>query len=133
MFKYLSAALIAVLLTACGGHPDPSDPLAGTWGVKVGDAVKPFLKLEKNGDQYVVFDYKGGNWQRLNEHIKPMTSGDLAKLTGQRESDGVLGVQANTFAFFHVPVGWSVPGFATQTGYVIFVPIKLVDLQRISS
>ena len=123
---------MALMLAAGGAHADSSDTLAGTWGVKVGNAVKPLLKVEKNGDQYTVSDYRNGNWELLKEQIKPMTSGDLAKVSGRKESDSVVGIQANAFAFFHVPVGWSVPGFATQTGYVIFVPIKLVDLQRIS-
>ncbi|GAB3628089.1 hypothetical protein PTE30175_02532 [Pandoraea terrae] len=61
-----------------------------------------------------------------------MTPDDLARVTGRKEADSIVGIQANAFAFFHTPVGWSVPGFATQTGYVIFVPIKLIDLQRIS-
>jgi hypothetical protein len=133
MFKYLGAVVMALMLAACGDHAGSSDSLAGTWGVKVGDTVKPFLKVEKDGDQYAVSDYKDGNWEPLKEQIKSMTPADLAKLTGRKESDNVVGIQANTFAFFHVPVGWSVPGFATQTGYVIFVPIKLVDLQRITS
>ena len=132
MFKYLGAVITALALTACGEHAGLSDPLAGTWGIKEGDAVKPIMKVEKNGDQYAVSEYKNGSWEPLKEKVKPMTQDDLVKLTGRKEADSTIGIQSNSFAFFHVPVGWSVPGFATQTGYVIFVPIKLIDLQRIS-
>lgn len=134
MFKYLAAIVMALMLAACGGHSGSSDPLTGTWGVKVGDTVKPILKVEKDGDQYAVSDYtNNGNWEPVKEKITPMTPADLAKVSGRKESDSVVGIQANSFAFFHVPAGWSVPGFDTQTGYVLFVPIKLIDLQRISS
>lgn len=133
MFKHLAAIVIAFILTACSDHTGPVDPLAGTWGVNVGGTVKPFLKVEKDGDQYIVSDYKDGNWEPLTEQIKSLTPDDLAKFTGHKESERLVGIQANTFAFFHVPVGWAVPGFVTQTGYVLFVPIKLIDLQRISA
>ncbi|VVE14410.1 MULTISPECIES: hypothetical protein [Pandoraea] len=132
MFKYLGAVVMALMLSACGDHAGSRDSLAGTWGVKDGDTVKPLLKVEKSGDRYTVSDYKNGNWEPVQEQIKPMTPGDLAKITGNKEADSVVGIQTNAFAFFHTPVGWSVPGFTTQTGYVIFVPIRLVDLQRIS-
>ncbi|BBA45601.1 TPA: hypothetical protein ACK3Q6_004025 [Burkholderia cepacia] len=133
MFKYFAAVLFALTLAACGDRAASSDPLVGSWGVKDGDVVKPFFKVEKNGEHYTISEYKDGKWQPENEQVAAMTPADLEKVSGRKESGDVVGVQGNSFAFFRVPVGWSVPGFASKTGYVLFVPIKLVDMQRVAS
>jgi len=132
MFKYLVAIVMALMLAACNGHAGSSDPLTGMWGIKNGDTIKPLMKVEKNGDQYAVSHYENGNWVPLTQQVKPMAPDDLAKLSGHKEPDSVVGIKGNSFAFFHTPVGWSAHGFSTKTGYVVFVPFKLVDLQRMS-
>lgn len=131
MFKYLGIFAMALMLAACHGNAGSSDPLVGTYGVEGRDAVHPLLKIERAGDRYLAYDRdKDGRWEPLREQISPFTAADLSAVSGRSEPDDVTGIKANTFVFFKVPVGWSVPGFRTRTGYVVFVALKLVDLKR---
>ncbi|MGF6604304.1 hypothetical protein P3T23_009059 [Paraburkholderia sp. GAS448] len=129
MFKYLVVVLIAFVLAACGGREDSNDPLVGTYDRVDG---QPLLKIEKNGGQYVAYNRsKSGGWQPVNEKIKTLTPTDLLNFTAGKESSDVAGIEGLTFDFFKAPIGWSILGFTTQTGYVVFSGQNAVDVKRV--
>ncbi|MBB5547417.1 hypothetical protein [Paraburkholderia fungorum] len=128
MFKYLIVAFISLALVACGRDEDVSDPLVGTYNSVDG---QPFLKIERNGSQYVAYNQsKSGSWQLVNEKIKTLTPTDLLSFTAGKESREVAGIEGLTFDFFKAPMGWSILGFTTQTGYVVISGRNAVDVKR---
>jgi len=132
MFKYLVVAVMAFALAACGSHEGSSDSLVGTFGLAVNGIVEPQLKVEKNGGQYVAYKRtKSGSWQLLDDKIKTLTPTDLLSFTGGKESGEVAGIEGHTFDFFKAPVGSSILGFTTQTGYVVLSGTNAFDVKRV--
>lgn len=150
----LAMVVTAMVLAACGKHgsqqASSSDALVGTFGAidtKTG-AVRPLVKIEANGEGpsgYALYEYGKSGWRRpvkawdaskSPEPVKAFTVADLEKQVHHKVDVPVSGVQVPSFAFVHVPAGWSDSSdkraFTTKTGYfalTLLGPIELVRME----
>lgn len=150
---HLLAWLLTIALGACGRAGDGGKattaadaPITGTYGVVDAASGKttPFLKVDAGataGD-YVLYEYHNGEWKRPKqqwsgngnaEPVKPFDKKDLEKLVHHKVDVDVSGVQTRSFAFVHVPAGWTDNGshaFVSKSGYFAMTLIGPVDLVR---
>jgi hypothetical protein len=149
---HIFACLLIGALTACGKSGETGQPtaqsdssLTGTYGViDASGKTTPFVKIEA-GDSagaYVLYEYHKGEWVRPKqpwggndslEVVKPFEKTDLEKVVHHKVDVDVSGVQTRSFAFVHVPAGWSDGGahaFATKGGYFAMTVLGPVDLVR---
>lgn len=122
--KWLAAGTSALLLAACGANSGGSAPeaeLVGTYAVKQDGALKELIKIEKQGDGYVMRDkVRTPEWSEPKMQLKPVTREHWARITTDKENTAFVGVASEQLGIFKVPAGWQKNGFKTTTGYFLF-------------
>ncbi len=101
---------------------EPEAELVGTYAVKQNGALKELIKIEKQGDRYMMRDkVRTPEWSEPKMQMKPVTREQWAshhhrqgehrlRRHGERAAQGI----------FKVPAGWKKNGFQTSTGYFLF-------------
>ena len=123
--KWLAAGVAALLLSACGASTGnsggPEAELVGTYAVKQNGALKELIKIEKQGDAYVMRDkVRTAEWSEPKMTMKPVTREHWTRITTDRENTAFVGVASEQLGIFKVPAGWKKNGFQTSTGYFLF-------------
>jgi len=121
--KWLAAVASALLLAACGANSGgaPEAELVGTYAVKRNGALKELIKIEKQGDAYVMRDkVRTAEWSEPKMTMKPVTREHWARITTDKENTAFVGVASEQLGIFKVPAGWQKNGFQTSTGYFLF-------------
>ncbi|WP_233890063.1 hypothetical protein [Paraburkholderia flagellata] len=147
MIRRLFAALCALLVFGCGQHASESDvDLTGTYAADLkGDGHPvPFLKVERSGDAYLLFEYVGGKWVRPvrpfskdnnYEAVRPLAKADLESLVKHPLDVAVSGVQTDDVVLAHVPAGWTDRGrpreFHSVEGWFAITLLGAVDLHKL--
>jgi hypothetical protein len=141
-------SFVFAFLAGCHQSTTPlgRDGLVGIYGADLkndGNAV-PMLKVEKDGEAYVLFEFSKGAWRRPKkawtadagqpQEVRPFTKADLEKLVRHPVDVEPEGLQTKGIALIHVPAGWSDGGrdkpFTTKSGYFAMTLLGPVDLQR---
>ncbi|SMG61565.1 hypothetical protein [Paraburkholderia susongensis] len=149
MKKLLLVALsVLAFLAGCHQSPTPtgSDGLVGIYGAdpKNDGNVVPMLKVERNGDAYVLYEFSKGEWRQPKkawtgdagqpQEVRPFLKADLEKLVRHPVDVEPEGLQTKGIALIHVPAGWSDGGrnkpFTTKSGYFAMTLLGPIDLQR---
>lgn len=125
--KWLAAGASALLLAACGASSGsgvgtaPEAELVGTYAVKQNGALKELIKIERQGDGYVMRDkVRTPEWSEPKMTMKPVTREHWARITTDKENTAFVGVASEQLGVFKVPAGWQKNGFQTSTGYFLF-------------
>ena len=125
--KWLTMGASALLLAACGANSGssigsaPEAELVGTYAVKQNGALKELIKIEKQGDRYVMRDkVRTPEWSEPKMQMKPVTREQWARITTDKESTAFVGMASEQLGIFKVPAGWKKNGFQTSTGYFLF-------------
>jgi hypothetical protein len=121
--KWLAAGASALLLAACGASSSssPEAELVGTYAVKQNGALKELIKIEKQGDRYVMRDkVRTPEWSEPKMQMKPVTREQWARITTDKEGTAFVGMASEQLGIFKVPAGWKKNGFQTSTGYFLF-------------
>ena len=125
--KWLAAGASALLLAACGANSGssigtaPEAELIGTYAVKQNGALKELIKIELQGDGYVMRDkVRTPEWSEPKMTMKPVTREHWRRITTDKENTAFVGVSSDQLAIFKVPPGWQKNSFKTETGYFLF-------------
>ncbi|MGJ7498883.1 hypothetical protein ACSFA3_23235 [Variovorax sp. RHLX14] len=125
--KWLAAGASALLLLAgCGASNSssssgPEAELVGTYAVKQNGALKELIKIEKQGDRYVMRDkVRTPEWSEPKMQMKPVTREQWTRITTDKENTAFVGMASEQLGVFKVPAGWQKNGFQTSTGYFLF-------------
>lgn len=123
--KWLAAGAAALLLSACGANSGngggPEAELVGTYAVKQNGALKELIKIERQGDGYVMRDkVRTADWSEPKMTMKPVTREHWSRITTDKENTAFVGVASEQLGIFKVPAGWQKNGFQTSTGYFLF-------------
>jgi hypothetical protein len=121
-FKYLLIGLCALLLAACGASSGgPEAELVGTYAVKRNGELKELIKIERQGDHYVMRDkVRTPEWSEPKMQMKPATRELWNRITSDTENTAFVGVTGDQLGIFKVPPGWQKNSFKTETGYFLF-------------
>lgn len=123
--KWLAAGAAALLLSACGANSGnsggPEAELVGTYAVKQNGVLKELIKIERQGDGYVMRDkVRTADWSEPKMTMKPVTREHWSRITTDKENTAFVGVASEQLGIFKVPAGWQKNGFQTSTGYFLF-------------
>ncbi|MFM9922572.1 hypothetical protein VLK31_06230 [Variovorax sp. H27-G14] len=122
--KWLAAALAAVaamLLAGCGARGEPEADLVGIYAVKQNGVLKELVKIERQGERYVMRDkVRTADWSEPKMQLQPVTRERWSRLTADQENTTFVGVASEQLGIFKVPAGWKKNGFSTETGYFLF-------------
>ena len=121
--KWLAAGASALLLAACGANSGgaPEAELVGTYAVKQNGALKELVKIERQGDRYVMRDkVRTPEWSEPKMQMQPVTRERWSRITTDTENTSFVGITSDQLGIFKVPPGWQKNGFKTQTGYFLF-------------
>jgi hypothetical protein len=121
--KWLAAGASALLLlAACGAsNGGPEAELVGTYAVKQNGALKELIKIERQGDHYVMRDkVRTPEWSEPKMQMRPVTRERWQRITTDSENTAFVGVASEQLGIFKVPAGWKKNSFQTSTGYFLF-------------
>ena len=125
--KWLAMGASALLLAACGANSGssigsaPEAELVGTYAVKQNGALKELVKIERQGDRYVMRDkVRTPEWSEPKMQMQPVTRERWSRITTDTENTSFVGISSDQLGIFKVPPGWQKNGFKTQTGYFLF-------------
>lgn len=121
--KWLAAGTSALLLlAACGAsNGSPEAELVGTYAVKQNGALKELIKIERQGDHYVMRDkVRTPEWSEPKMQMRPVTRERWQRITTDSENTAFVGVASEQLGIFKVPAGWKKNSFQTSTGYFLF-------------
>lgn len=123
--KWLAAGASALLLAACGASSSngsaPEAELVGTYAVKQNGALKELIKIERQGDHYVMRDkVRTPEWSEAKMQMQPVTRERWKRITTDSENTAFVGVASDQLGIFKVPAGWKKNSFQTSTGYFLF-------------
>ena len=124
LLKYLLAGVSALLLAACGAEGaggGPEAELVGIYAVKQNGALKEVVKIERQGDRYIMRDkVRTPEWSEPKMQLQPVTRERWNKITTDAQNTAFVGVSSDQLAVFKVPPGWQKNNFKTETGYFLF-------------
>ncbi|MGJ7526799.1 hypothetical protein [Variovorax sp. GB1P17] len=122
VLKWLGAGTCVLLvLIACGAGSGPEDALVGVYAVKQDGVLKELVKIERQGDRYVMRDkVRTPEWSEAKMQMQPVTRERWNRITTDKENTAFLGVASDQLGIFKVPAGWKKNSFSTQTGYFLF-------------
>jgi len=122
--KWLAAGVCALLLLgACGARSGsgPEAELVGVYAVKRNGALKELIKIERQGERYVMRDkVRTPEWSEPKMQMEPVTRERWARITTDDQNTSFVGVASEQLGVFKVPPGWTKNGFQTSTGYFLF-------------
>jgi len=120
--KWLAMSACAMLLGACGAsNGGPEAELVGVYAVKQNGALKELVKIERQGDRYVMRDkVRTPEWSEPKMQMQPVTRERWSRITTDTENTSFVGISSDQLGIFKVPPGWQKNGFKTQTGYFLF-------------
>ncbi|MEX4004148.1 hypothetical protein AB4Y38_35290 [Paraburkholderia sp. EG285A] len=118
--------------------------MTGTYAADLkgdGHAV-PFLKVERAGNAYLLFEFVGGKWVRPvrpfskdYEAVRPLTKTELESLVRHPVDVAVTGIQTDDVVLAHVPAGWTDRGrpkeFHSTEGWFAITLLGAVDLHKL--
>lgn len=121
--KWLAAGVCALLLGACGARSGsgPEAELVGVYAVKRNGALKELIKIERQGERYVMRDkVRTPEWSEPKMQMEPVTRERWTRITTDDQNTSFVGVASEQLGVFKVPPGWTKNGFQTSTGYFLF-------------
>lgn len=122
--KWLATCASALLLAACGAGSTggaPEAELVGIYAVKQNGALKELIKIERQGDGYVMRDkVRTPEWSEPKMQMRPVKREQWTRITTDKENTAFVGVASGQLGIFKVPAGWKKNGFQTSTGYFLF-------------
>ena len=122
--KWLATGASALLLAACGAGSTggaPEAELVGIYAVKQNGALKELIKIERQGDGYVMRDkVRTPEWSEPKMQMRPVKREQWTRITTDKENTAFVGVASGQLGIFKVPAGWKKNGFQTSTGYFLF-------------
>lgn len=121
--KWLAAGACALLLGACGARSGsgPEAELVGVYAVKRNGALKELIKIERQGERYVMRDkVRTPEWSEPKMQMEPVTRERWTRITTDDQNTSFVGVASEQLGVFKVPPGWTKNGFQTSTGYFLF-------------
>ena len=99
----------------------PEAALVGVYTVQQDGQRKELLKIERDGDAYVMRDkVRTADWSEPKMTMKPVTREHWSRITTDKENTAFVGVASEQLGIFKVPAGWQKNGFQTSTGYFLF-------------
>jgi len=123
-FRSLAAAAgvaAALALAGCGARGEPEADLVGIYAVRQNGALRELVKIERQGDRYVMRDkVRTADWSEPKMQMQPVTRERWSRITTDRENTAFVGVASEQLGIFKVPAGWQKNGFKTSTGYFLF-------------
>ena len=121
LFKYIVAGACVSLLAGCGAGGGPEAELVGVYAIKKNGALKEVVKIERQGDRYIMRDkVRTPEWSEPKMQMQPVTRERWNKITTDGENTQFVGVSSDQLAIFKVPPGWQKNSFKTETGYFLF-------------
>ncbi|RQO46649.1 hypothetical protein DBV14_21765 [Variovorax sp. KBW07] len=124
----------AVLLAACGAGAGagPEAELVGVYAVKRDGELKELIKIERQGDRYVMRDkVRTADWSEPKMQMQPVTRAQWTKITTDTGNTAFVGVASEQLGIFKVPSGWAKNDFRTETGYFLFYSHGPVEVYRL--
>ena len=122
--KWLATGASALLLAACGAGSTggaPEAELVGIYAVQQNGALKELIKIERQGDGYVMRDkVRTPEWSEPKMQMRPVKREQWTRITTDKENTAFVGVASGQLGIFKVPAVWKKNGFQTSTGYFLF-------------
>ncbi|MEZ2292905.1 hypothetical protein [Variovorax sp. RCC_210] len=121
-FRWLAVAVAvaAASMAGCGAPGEPEAQLVGVYAVKQGGALKELVKIERQGDRYVMRDkVRTPEWSEPKMQLLPVTRERWRRITTDSAETAFVGVSSEQLAIFKVAPGWRKNSFKTETGYFL--------------
>lgn len=123
ILQYTTTGLAVLLLAACGAKGGPEAQLVGVYAVKRNGVLKELVKIERQGDSYIMRDkVRTPEWSAPRMQLQPVTRERWNKITTETDTENTayVGISSDQLGVFKVPPGWKKNNFSTETGYFLF-------------
>jgi len=128
LFVRLFVTVISVFLFAAGCAELPVS-LVGTYSIEEHGQLKEFIRIEKQGDKYLLSEKQGGRWLSPVE-VTSVSKEDLEKMLKEPIKVQFTGLGNNNVALLRVPKGWKSGQFTSITGFWLASMIGPLELHK---
>lgn len=123
--------LLALLATIGAGANAGEADLIGTYAVRDKTGFREVVKIEREGDAYVLFDKaRDGAWRKARQALAPVTKEQFGKMLKASADVPFDGLGNKSMAVFKVPKGWGQGKFKTDSGYFMVFALGPIELQK---
>lgn len=126
------ATLSLSLACICASTQASPADLVGTYTTRDNKGVHEVMKVEREGDAFVLFDKtREGAWRKSKQPLVPVTKEQFAKMLKGAPADVQFdGLSNKGMAVFKVPRGWGQGKFKTETGYFMVFALGPIELEK---
>jgi hypothetical protein len=121
-------AACSLLLIPAGCRKSP-ESLVGTYSVKDGGILREFIRIERDGDKYLMFEKDNRKWLEPQE-IAPVDEEGLEKILAQPVGDSASGLGNESVAVVQVKKGWKLDKFESTTGFWLASALGPLELYK---
>lgn len=121
-------AILCAMLTGCRSDVDS---LVGTYLRNKDGKPIEFIRVEKQGNGYLLFAKRDENWTKPFV-VKPVSKRVFAKLLNKPVTFQFEGLHGDSFALLRVPKGWEFKEqeFTCSTGYLLWWREDILELVK---
>jgi hypothetical protein len=129
LVQRLSLLAACFLLFFAAGCKSSPASLVGVYSVADGGILKEFVRIEKDGDKYLIYEKDGHKWLSPME-AAPVDEDDLEKILAQPVKGSVTGLGTESVAVVQVEKGWKLDKFESKTGFWLASPLGPLELYK---
>ncbi|WP_435627652.1 hypothetical protein [Candidatus Ferrigenium straubiae] len=127
-FRTILIAFFALFFIPIGAAV-ASPTLVGTYAIMNHGKLVEFIRVEKSGPGYVLFEKQSGKWRRPVE-VKPASESQLEAMLKHPVTVQFTGLTSKKIGIFQVPKGWKSGKFVCSTGYWLATVLGPVELHK---
>jgi hypothetical protein len=127
--KWLPLVAVCCFLLVMAGCKKSPATLVGTYSVKDGGILKEFIRIEQDGDKYMISEKDGRRWLSPME-AAPVDDEGLEKILARPVNGALTGLGTENMAVVEVKKGWKLDKFESTTGFWLASALGPLELYK---
>ena len=129
LYVRLFVTVISVFLFASTGCAESPASLVGTYSIEEHGQLKEFIRIEKQGDKYLLSEKQSDRWLSPAE-VTSVSKEDLEEMLKESVKVQFTGLGNNNVALIRVPKGWKSGQFTSTTGFWLATMLGPLELHK---
>jgi hypothetical protein len=125
-FTLIFASLLIFVPAGCKKGPAS---LVGTYSMDENGKMKEFIRVERTGDTYNIFEKDGTKWLSPGE-VATVGDQEVTDILGTPVTGISTGVGNRQVAVLQVPPGWKLGTFECETGFWLASALGPIELHK---
>ena len=127
--KCLPLAVTCLLVLVAVGCKKSPSTLVGTYSIKDGGVLREFVRVEQDGDKFMISEKDGHKWLSPVE-AAPVDEDDLEKILAHPVRGSLTSLGTESVAIVKVEKGWKLEEFESTTGFWLASALGPLELYK---